>query len=60
MAQLTAVQLRGEVWYQRLIPGYLLLKIWLGSRLSHVYGIYVIVHELRFPGCFDLILVGMD
>jgi len=44
----------------RLIHGYLLLKIWLNSRLSHVYGIYVIVNELRFPGCFDLIFVRMD
>jgi len=44
----------------RLIHGYLLLKIWLKSRLSHVHGIYVIVNELRFPGCFDLILVRMD
>ena len=45
---------------RRLIHGYLLLKIWLKSRLSHVYGIYVIVNELRFPCCFDLILVRMD
>jgi len=45
---------------QRLIHGYLLLKIWLRSRLSHVYGIYVILNELCFPGCFDLNLVGMD
>ena len=44
----------------RLIHGYLLLKIWLKSRLSHVYGIYVIVNELRFPGCFDWILVRME
>jgi len=45
---------------QRPIHGSLLLKLWLRSRLSHVYGIYVIVNELRFPCCFDLIEFRME